>query len=120
MPSTRRQKTKERKSRDADLFSDIEYMDVMLGSPHFGDLDDDFRNEFVSEGRNNRPSSSQGNEIRSIARKSVLELAKKQPSRENIDFLSDEVGNRVSRETDGIMDSVNIQVKKAVNEAVNS
>ena len=63
MPSTRRQKTKARKSRDADLLSDIENMDVMLGSPHFGDLEGDIRGGF--EDRNERQSTSQENEIRS-------------------------------------------------------
>ena len=63
MPSTRRQKTKARKSREADLLSDIENMDVMLGSPHFGDLEGEIRGEF-GDG-NERQSTSQENEIRS-------------------------------------------------------
>ena len=32
MPSTRRQKAKARKSREMDILSDIENMDVMLGN----------------------------------------------------------------------------------------
>ena len=32
MPSTRKQKAKERRSRQSDLMSDIENLDVMLGS----------------------------------------------------------------------------------------
>ena len=63
IPSTRRQKTKARKSREADLLSDIENMDVMLGSTHFGDLNDGSRDEFGD--RNERQSTSQENEIRS-------------------------------------------------------
>ena len=32
MPSTRKQKAKERRSRQSDIMSDIENLDVMLGS----------------------------------------------------------------------------------------
>ena len=32
MPSTRKQKTREKRSRQADVLSDMEYLDVMLGS----------------------------------------------------------------------------------------
>ena len=63
MPSTRRKNVKARKSREADILSDIENMDVMIGSPHFGDLDDDIRNEHANGDRNDTQSSSQENEI---------------------------------------------------------
>ena len=57
MPSTRRQKTKARKSREADLMSDIENMDIMLGSPHFGDIEGESRGGL--EDRNERQITSQ-------------------------------------------------------------
>ena len=41
MPSTRRQKAKNRRSREADIMSDYENMDVMLGSGRLDDLNED-------------------------------------------------------------------------------
>ena len=41
MPSTRRQKAKARRSREADIMSDNENMDVMLGSSRLGELNKD-------------------------------------------------------------------------------
>ena len=35
MPTTRKQKSKVRKSREADILSDIENMDILLGFNHF-------------------------------------------------------------------------------------
>ena len=36
MPTTRKQKSKAKKSREADKLPDLENMDIMLGSNHFG------------------------------------------------------------------------------------
>ena len=41
MPSTRRNKAKGRRFRDACLMSDYENMDIMLGSPNYYNLDED-------------------------------------------------------------------------------
>ena len=41
MPSTRKQKAKDRSSRETDFVSDIENIDVLLGSPRYGNLDDE-------------------------------------------------------------------------------
>ena len=35
MPTTRKQESKARKSRETDMLSDTENMDIMLGSNHF-------------------------------------------------------------------------------------
>ena len=44
MPSTRKQqKAKSRRSRETDIMSDLENMDVMLGSPHFNEIDTENR-----------------------------------------------------------------------------
>ena len=54
MPSTRKQKAKERRSRQADLLSDIENLDVMLGCYSKNDLESNSGNsngevDFVSD-----------------------------------------------------------------------
>ena len=65
MPSTRRQKTKARRSREAGLMWDIENMDVMLVSPHYSNLDEEIEVEFETRNRETRERSSQENDIRS-------------------------------------------------------
>ena len=47
MPSTRRQKAKARRSREADIMSDIENMDVLIGNPNLTEnrLDFDIASE---------------------------------------------------------------------------
>ena len=119
MPSTRRQKTKTRKSRDADLLSDIENLDVMLGSPHFGDIEGDIRDGF--EDRNERQSTSQENEIRSENRSdghmhpSVTENIERR-----FENMTSEMKTRLSQEKDGLMFSLNTQIQRALDSAVNS
>ena len=65
MPSTRKQKAKEKRSRQSDVMSDIENLDVMLGSFQRDNsemLDRTSENEIDSE-LNRREGSSNQNEI---------------------------------------------------------
>ena len=43
MPTTRKQKSNARKSREAELLSDLEIMDIVLGSNHIEREDSEFR-----------------------------------------------------------------------------
>ena len=44
MPVTRKEKSKARRSREAEMISDLENMDVMIGSGHSGREDIEFGN----------------------------------------------------------------------------
>ena len=44
MPTARKQNNKARKSREADMLSDIESMDIMLGSNHLESEESEIRN----------------------------------------------------------------------------
>ena len=67
MPSTRKQpKAKARRSREADLLSDLENMDVMLGSLHLDEID--IENRSVSKNSEAREGSSNENEYRTYNR----------------------------------------------------
>ena len=67
MPSTRKQqKAKSRRSREADIMSDLKNMDVMLGSPHFNEMDTE--NRSLKENSELREGFSNENEIRTYNR----------------------------------------------------
>ena len=42
MPTTRKQKNKARKTKEADMLTDLENMDITLGSNHFEREDSEF------------------------------------------------------------------------------
>ena len=44
MPTTRKQQSRARKSREADMLSDIENMDVLLDTNHFEREESEFSN----------------------------------------------------------------------------
>ena len=44
MPSTRKQKAKVRRSREQDMLSDIENVDIMLGGPNLNSLESEVSN----------------------------------------------------------------------------
>ena len=70
MPSTRRQKTREKRSRQLDIMSDVENVDVMLGS-YSGNIEgiDHSENEMNLDSESGRPqrnSNATGEDSRSL------------------------------------------------------
>ena len=66
MPSTRKQKAKEKRSRQSDVVSDIENLDVMLGNYPNGEMRDrenveDVEIDLESKGRQQNASHFTGN-----------------------------------------------------------
>ena len=75
MSSTRSKEAKARRSREADILSDIESMDVMLGSGKYNQIERDIDqmtgfsnmlNRDDEEGHSKRGNSSQENELRNM------------------------------------------------------
>ena len=96
-------------------------MDVMLGSPHYGDLDDDIRNEFANDARNNRPSSSQESEIRSENRcDGHMQPSITENIERRLENITNEMNARLSHELDGLMFTLNTQIQRAIDIAVTS
>ena len=64
MPSTRKQRAKERRSRQIDIMSDAENLDVMLGSYPRNDLENDFdrNDEMDLESNRTRADLAQNSE----------------------------------------------------------
>ena len=75
MPSTRKQKAKERRSRQLDIMSDAENDDVMLGSYSRNDeMNDRSENELNLDSESSRPqrnSNVRGEDFRSIVERTV-------------------------------------------------
>ena len=55
MPSTRKQKAKEKRSRQSDVMSDVENMDVMLGNYPRSQLDGELDENVDIDSRSNGP-----------------------------------------------------------------
>ena len=123
MPSTRRQKAKARKSRELDMLSDYDNMDVMLGDGNSNSIERELDSLInVPDGRRdyrsfpNRENSSQENEIRDINNQN-------EPVREerlivSINTLSGEMNARMSREMETMMDFMQNQISRAINCAI--
>ena len=130
MPITRKQK-KARKSRGLDMLSDIENLDIMLGENHF---ERNERNESVNSNQADRPESLFGDEFedenenvfpnpRNNGPSPNTELGHnsiRECSSVEINRLSSELNSRISREMVEMMNSVSVQIQRAINEAISS
>ena len=125
MPTTRRQK-KARKSRGLEMFSDLENLDIMLGTRQSE------REESVNSNRARRPESVncnlfEKNEENLYLNPKEAELGGNAELRRNsasanssaeINRLSSELNSRISREMDEMMNSVSVQIQRAINDAI--
>ena len=130
MPTTRKQK-KARKSRGLEMLSDIENIDIMLGENHFnareseGSLNSNLprrsrssasnesENENGNVDRNQRKNHSRANteyDHNSVTANSSAEINK----------LSSELNSRISREMDEMMNSVSVQIQRAISDAIST
>ena len=130
MPTTRKQK-KARKSRGHEMLSDIENLDIMLGESHFntrereGSLNSNLPGRYrssvsnESENENEDTSRSQRNIDPGMNtecdRNSVTGNSSAETNR-----LSSELNSRISREMDEMMNSVNVQIQRAISDAIST
>ena len=130
MPTTIKLK-KARKSRGLEMLSDIENLDIMLGENHFntrereGSLNsnlprrsrsfasDECENEDGNIGRDQRNINSRTNT--ECGRNSVTGN-----SSAEINRLSSELNSRISREMDEMMNSVSVQIQRAISDAIST
>ena len=125
MLSTRRQKVKARKSRELDILSDIENMDILIGNSDTNSIERELRNVYNgsvetnrdhdSNERNTQGSSSQANEFRNIH---DAHVGHENSDRDNLETLSSELNDRISREMNGLIGTVNVQIQRTVEEAI--
>ena len=123
MPTTRKQK-KARKSRGLEMFSDLENLDIMLGSRQSE------REESVNSNHARRLESVNSNLFENNEENWYLnpreaevgvnaKLGRNSASANSsteIKRLSSEINSRISREMDEMMNSVSVQIQTAIND----
>ena len=130
MPTTRKQK-KARKSRGLEILSDIENLDIMLSENHFNGTERDEsldsasvrrHDSVMSNNLENEGGSSYSNHMNSNARATAVngQSSADLISQAEINKLSSELNSRISREMDEMMNSVSVQVQRAINDAISN
>ena len=119
MPSTRSKKAKARRSGEVDIMSDIENMDILLGSDQYNQIERDpdqmtnFSVDFErNQNRENTPAretSSQENEIRDMPRN-----LDERTLPDNMEILTAEMNIRISQEVNSIINGMNSQIERAI------
>ena len=120
MPSTRKQKAKERRSRQLDIMSDTENVDIMLGSYARDDERiEQSENEMNLDSGSNRPNQNPnlvGEDFRSLLNTNSRENS--EITIETTRLINEEISNQVSRKLNEIKTSLNSQVQNAITSAI--
>ena len=116
MPSTRKQRAKERRSRQIDLMSDTENLDTMLGSYSRNDLEDnsvDRNDEMDRESDRTRQDVAQNSEDF----RSLLNSNSRENSESTVETMR-LVNSEISKQMDGLRKDLNSQIIDAINSVI--
>ena len=118
MPSTRRQKAKARKSREMDMLSDIENMDVMLGNGGSNPIERELTDaiEQSSVQGDVKSNGHLGNQYTSFAYEN--NLPRQDDTRQSLETFSNEFNLRLSQEMDSMMSMMHSQINRAISNAI--
>ena len=120
MPSTRRQKAKERRSRQLDMMSDVENVDIMLGSYSRDDEENNIsENELNLDSGSSRPQQSSnaiGEDFRSLLNTNSRENS--EITIETTRLINEKISNQMSRKLNEVKTSLNSQIQEAVTAAI--
>ena len=120
MPSTRKQKAKERRSRQLDMLSDVENVDKMLGSYSRDDEENNAsENEVNWDSGHNRPHQSSnviGEDLRSLLNTNSRENS--EITIETTRLINEEISNQMSRKMNEIKNSLSFQIQDAINSVI--
>ena len=119
MPSTRKQKAKERRSTQLDIMSDTENVDILLGS-YSRNVEEDchIESELYLDSGSSRPqknSNETGEDFRSLLTNSreISEIPI-----ETTRMNNEENSNQMSRRVNEIKSSLNFQIQNAISAAI--
>ena len=122
MPSTRKEKAKERRSRQLDMLSDVENVDIMLESYSRDEEENNAsENEVNLDSGSNRPQQSSkviGEDFRSLLNTNSRE--KSEITIETTRLVNEEISNQTSRKLNEIKTSLNSQIQEAITDAITS
>ena len=120
MPSTRKQKAKERRSRQLDMMSEVENVDIMLGSYSRDDEEKDISEIGISlDSGPSRPQQSSnviGEDLRSLLNTNSKENS--EITIETTRMINEEISSQISRKLNEIKSSLNIQIQEAISSAI--
>ena len=130
MPTTRKQK-KARKSRGLEMLCDIENLDIILGENHFdtqereGSLNSNLprRSRSFASIESENEDGNEGRPKRNIDSRMNAECGRNSvtgDSSAEINRLSSELNSRISREMDEMMNSVSVQIQRAISDAIST
>ena len=117
MPSTRKQKAKERRSRQLDMLSDVENVDIMLGI-YSRDEEENIASENAvnldsGSSRPQQTSNVIGEDFRSLLNTNSRENS--EITVETTRMISEDISNQMSRNLNEIRNSLNSQIHEAIN-----
>ena len=118
MPSTRRQKAKARKSREMDMLSDIENMDVMLGNGSNNPIEREIADAIEPSSLQGDIESNEhlGNQYASFAYEN--NLPRQNDIRQSLETFSNEFNLRLSQEMDSMVSMMHSQINRAISNAI--
>ena len=119
MPSTRKQKAKEKRSRQSGVMSDLENMNVMLGN-YSGNHSDEELNENIEV--DSRSNGTRTDMVRNCeAFRTLLSSDDRIRSEipvETTRFIADEIAQQMSRKLDEFKRDLNTQITDSINSVI--
>ena len=120
MPSTGKQKAKERRSRQLDMLSDVENVDIIHGSYSRDDEENNIsENEVNLDSGSKRPQQNSnviGEHFRSLLNTSSNENS--EITIETTRRINEEISNQLSRKLNKIENGLNVQIQDAISSAI--
>ena len=120
MPSTRKQKAKERRSRQLDMLSDVENVDIILGSYSRDDEENNISGNGVNlDSGSSRPQQSSnliGEDFRSLLNTNGRENS--EIAIETTRLINEEISNQMSGKLNEIKTSLKTQIQDAITAAI--
>ena len=118
MPSTRKQKAKARKSREMDMMSDFENLDVMLGNSNNNPIERELAEAIDQSSTHGDGDTNayQENEYRNYLHEN--DLLRQNEVRQSFETFSNEFNLRLSPEMDSMMSMMHSQINRAITTAI--
>ena len=118
MPSTRRQKAKARRSREMDMLSDYDNLDVMLGSENNNPIERELAEAIDQSSTHGDagPSMYHENGLRDYIHEN--ESLRQNEVRQSFEAFSSEFNLRLSQEMDSMMSMMHDQINRAITTAI--
>ena len=121
MPSTRKQKAKERRSRQLDKMPDVENVDVMLGNYSRNDQENDYsENEMNLDSESSRPQRASNVTVENFRSLLTNSRENSEITVETTRLINEEVSNQMTTKLNEIKTSVNSQIRDAITAAITS